>query len=409
MKTSKQILNIICGVLLCAMTSAFLVPIVGAPVAIAMFSLSIVASAVMPKGYAFTLVNPANITWNGKEVREMSEAIFESVYTNPELSQLHQVVDGIVAKQQIVFLGTLSKITKRDAGCGSGLTEKNIPMSEKFWEPEKVKFWLGQCADDLEESFWIWGQNKGIARKDLTDTDFAEFVMIRLETALIEDMLRIVWFNHLDAANVDDSPAGILTSGVDEADYNIIDGLWAQIYDIVAADSTRRVTIANNAEATYANQAFDSTDTTNKVAETVFQDLKYNADYRLRNEKNLMILATQSLVDQYAKELRSRNLDASFVRIEGGYNALMFEGIPIIPFNFWDRTIRADFDSGTAYYQPHRAILTVKENIPVGVDSASEIGKAKIWYEDMEEKTFWKGGYRIDTKVLQSYLIQVAY
>jgi len=361
------------------------------------------------KGVAFTVITAADLTWDGKQVMSMTEAIFESAYTNPELTTFHQVVENIVAKQQIGFLGTLSKISKKSTTCGGSAGSHSITMSEKFWEPERVKFWLEQCADDLEESFWVWGLNNGIARKDLTQGDFSTFIMTRIEEAIVEDIQRIVWFNDVDHDTVDNTP-GLLTAGTDLLDYNIINGLWSQIYDVVAADADRRYTISENALSTYALQDALATD----KAITVLRELYQDADKRLKHAKDKFFILTDSLVDNYQTWLESQGVDMSFVRVQDAQRGqfdtgLRFRNVPIYCFDFWDRTIRADFDNGASYYQPHRAVLTTKSNIPVGVDGVEAMKTMSQFYLPKEETTNWKGAYKIDAKVLLGYMIQVAY
>jgi hypothetical protein len=356
------------------------------------------------------IINPAQIEWHGKEVQSMAQAIFDDIYSNPELNRIHVIIEGIVALEQIVFLGTLEKITKADAGCGTGETSPTIPMSEKFWTPAKVKIWLSECADTLEESFWIWGTRKGINRDDLTATDFAEFVMSRMQSAMLEDVMRIVWFGNVNAANYSDTTTGVITDGVSVDDYNIIDGLWEQAYEAVAADPSLRTTIALNAEATYANQAFDATDTTNKLAHSILQSVVDNADYRLKGKPGAFLLVTDSIYSQYKRELKSYTaINDAWIMVQDGKMELSFDGIPVIPINFWDRTIRADMDSGEAYFQPHRVFYTVRENIPIGFDDSSAIRDMQQYYDPQTEKTNWKSKYRIDTKILKNYLIHVAY
>lgn len=359
-----------------------------------------------------SIVNPATITYNGDEVRDMQDAIMEAVYQNPELTSVHAIVTTAVNKKQIVFLGKLSKLTKKKTDCGGDPSANTIPLTEKFWNLQSVEFWLAQCATPLNESFWAWGLNKGIKRNDLTNTDFAEFLMERIDPALAEDTLRITWFNDTDAANVDDSPAGIITSGVDVSDYNMIDGLWKQIYTAVNANKTILVDITRNAGNSYTNQKFVAQDTTDKVVIGIFQSMIEGADTRLRayRDKGLFFVATQSMCDQLRREYKSfNNIPDSFTMIIDGIKYLTYDGIPIIEMSFWDRTIMEDFDNGTTYYQPHRAVLTIKENIPVGFDAEEGIQNVENFYLPKEQTNNWRGEHMIDAKLLQEYLLVAAY
>jgi hypothetical protein len=317
-----------------------------------------------------------------------------------------------VAKKQIVFLGILTKLTRKKAGCGGDPSDKQIPMTNKFWNPTPVEFYLSQCASDLNESFWVYAEKNGIDRNDLTNTDFANFLMSRIDPALAEDTLRIAWFNDTDAANISDSPAGLITDGVDVADYNMIDGLWKQFYTAVGADSTKHVAIARNAGVSYSAQKFVAADTANRVVMGIFQDMLDNADTRLTDlrDKGLTFIATKSMCDQYRRELKSFNaIPESYTMIINGVKVLTYDGVPIVQMSFWDRTIAADFDNGTTTYQPHRAVLTVKENIPIGFDIEQGIAETQNFYLPKEQTNNWRGQHLIDTQLLQDHLMMVAY
>ena len=349
------------------------------------------------------LLDPTDLTFNGEEARQLGDAVIESIFENPTIEDFCTVYDGIVAKKQIPFLGKLAKITKADAGCGNGVTSTNIPMTEKFWEPAPLKIWLQMCADELEGSFWVYSQNTGVDRDNITGTDISAFVIQRMTEAAQEDLLRIIWFNDTAHENVTDG--GVVKNGVSVTDYTMIDGLWAQIYDIVAADASRKTAITKNAAASKALQlALGASD-----GITTFRTMLQAADSRLKGAADKFYIATMTLVENYATYLESQGVNASFERIENGYMMLRFRGIPVFAFDFWDRTIQADFDNGTTYDLPHRAILTTKANLAVGYDNSNAVGDFRVWYSEDTEKNNFKGKYRADAKVLQSYMIQAAY
>jgi hypothetical protein len=349
------------------------------------------------------ILNPADLTFNGQEAKDIGEAVIESIFENPAVADLMTVYDGIVTKKQIPFLGTLSKITKIDAGCGSGVSANNIPMTEKFWEPENLKIWLQLCAEDLLNSFWVYAQKLGMDRSDVTGTTIASFVVERMTAAAQEDLLRIIWFNDKAADNV--SGGGVITNGVSLTDYNIIDGLWKQIFDVVTATPARKIAISENAGANKAAQL----NLAAGKALTTFQKMIAAADSRLKSAPDKILLCTTTLLENYATYLESQGADASFIRIENGYSTLRYRNITIYGIDFWDRTIQADFDNGTTYDLPNRALLTTKMNLAVGSDRLADAESFKVYYSEDTELNNFKGKYRVDAKLLQDYLIQVAY
>lgn len=381
-----------------------------------LFALIFIATALISKSIfavagvsAAALITPGDITFNGQEVRSMSEVIIEDAYQNPSLNEFHTIVENIVAKEQIAYLGTLSKMTKADAGCGTGKQTINIPADEKFWEPEKVKVWISECIDDIDATFMIYLKNKGVKESDWTGTDIVDFIVKRVTEAMDEDILRIAWFNDKNAANVDDSVPGVITSGVSLTDYTIIDGFWKQIFAICSTTPARLISVAKNAESTYADQAFDSSDTSSKVVTGIFSDLLKKADPRLKARADKIIICTTSMAEQYLDELEAAGVPASFDMVQNGVSVLKRRGVTIYAFDFWDRTILADFDSGTALYRPHRALLTTKENLQIGLDAMSSMSQWSMYYDEDDETNNIKAKYKIDAKIVVDHMIQAAY
>ncbi|MDF3076127.1 MAG: hypothetical protein K0S09_16 [Sphingobacteriaceae bacterium] len=355
------------------------------------------------------VIDPSDLTFNGTEIRAFAEAVIEQMVEYPTMEQLHDVRSGIVAKQQIAILGHLSKITRKDLGCGNGKLDKNIPLSEKFWDPVNLKIWLSECWDQFEQTFMVYYLNVGKDKPDLTTTEiFSQWLVDEVGDAGVKDALRIAWFADTAADNVADG--GNLTAGVEPLDYTMLDGFWKQIFAIVAGDASRKTTIANNAGVSYAAQAFDDDDTTNKVATGILQNLVMNADRRLRASADKAIWATRSLTDQYIRERVSvTNIELAYTRLESGIDSLTIMGVPVYVMDQWDDVIQSDFDNGTKYYLPHRAIMSTKANLPIGFDTAVGPKDFDVFYDKMSETSNIKGLYKMDVKVIEDYLVQAAY
>jgi hypothetical protein len=353
------------------------------------------------------IITPANLTFNGKEVRSFAEAVIESLYDYPLLNQYMTVVGGIKAKQQIALIGHLHKITRLDPGCGQGQYTPNIPMSEKFWNPADLKIWLNMCWKDFLATFMVYYENVKTEKADLTTTQiFSEWLVMDVDNAANEDITRIAWFADTAVGS------GNLAAGVAVADYNQIDGLWKQIFAIAAANPAQRVTIAENAGVSKTLQQFDGTDVTNKTATGYFQDLIFKADTRLRSRADGIILATRSLTDEYIRERMSfTNIDMSYTRLETGILTLQIMGVPVYVIDQWDRVIQGDLVNTTTYNIPHRAVYTVKSNLQVGIDgpSGNDFTDWDVFFDKMTETSNIKGLYKMDAKVIENYLLQVAY
>lgn len=357
-----------------------------------------------------SVIDPSDLTFNGEEVKALSEAIITDFYKNPSLNEFHTLVSGIKAKKQIAILGLLGKVGKKQTNCTISENASQIPASEKFWNPVMIGDRFVQCWTDLLETFWIYGTKNGVNKDDLTSTDFANFLNEKLGEALQDAAFRLAWFGDTAAANYNDSPAGVITNSVDPSWYTPLDGFWKQIFAVVTADADRKTAIANNAQATYALQKFSDTDTTNQVVTGIFQTMIDSADERLIESGNAIMIATRSMVLQYKRERRKfSNIDQAYTRTETGWDTIEIDGIPVYTFSFWDRTIKADFDNGTKWYLPHRAVLTTKENLQVGTEEVGNLSELKPFYDNKTKTYNVDFGFNLDAKLIEDYKIQVAY
>lgn len=360
------------------------------------------------------IIQVGDLTFSAEQVRSLSEAILEKYFTKPELSTFHTLVPGIEYKKKIAILGVLGLTGKKSNGdCSTDINPGTIGVSEKEWTPEYITDRFAQCWEDgLKESFFVYGMKAGIEAPDLTNTDFANFLEDRIGDAMYEGVLRHAWFGDTDAANYNSSPAGVVTNGTDVDYFNAIDGFWKQIFTIVAGNSDQKVTsfTSKNAQATYALQRFDSTDTTNEIATVGLQSLIDNADERLTETGSGIIICTKSVADQYKRERKKASgIDLAYTRVEKGINMLEIDGVKVYAFSFWDRMIKTYFDNGTKYYLPHRAVFTDKESLQIGTKEQSAMAKLDPFYDKLTKKYYVDYGYNIDVKIPEDYKIMTAY
>jgi len=356
------------------------------------------------------LITVADLTFNGEEIKAVSEAVFESAFANPELDRFHTLVDGIVANKQIAILGRLSGyVGASSGGCDPTSATNTIEMSEKFWTPAIVGDRFEACFTDIQNSFWYYGTKIGVAKTDLTGTDFFNFVEMRVTEAIKEAVLRVAWFGDTSAGLIADG--GTLKAGSNLAYFNKINGLWKQIFAIVGADASRKTTdlASRNGQASYALQKFTATDTTNFVVTSALENLYIDADERLSMQGDLLYIVTKSVGDQYRRELKKANQAFTTEKYENGIEVLRSDGIELIIFSLWDRIIKTSYDNGTKYFLPHRALLTRKENLQVGTESAGAIAELDIFNDKKSKKNFIDFAFNVDAKVIKDEEVQVAY
>ncbi|OCX52663.1 hypothetical protein BEL04_14550 [Mucilaginibacter sp. PPCGB 2223] len=353
-------------------------------------------------------INLSTVSFDGKEVMSLREAFYQAVFQNPTIDQFHTVVNGIKAKQQMIYLGQFGLTGKAQTSCDITATTATVPAVEKFWDPKYIGDRIEECFTDLLQTFFVWGLKNGVQKPDLTNTDFALFLEERFSLAAYETALRFAWLG--DTAADIATNGGYLSNSVDPAYFNVFNGFWAQAKGIVANDATKKVAIPNNAGTSFAAQAFTSTDTSNNLVTNIFQNMIYGADLRLRGAKDKVIIATQSVVDQYARERKAvNNIELAYERTESGIDTFKVDGIDVIPFQFLDRHIKAYESNGTKWNQPHRILFTTKGNLQIGTEETSNLSELEPFYDKKSKKYCVDYGFNLDAKIAEDYLTMVAY
>lgn len=358
------------------------------------------------------VITPAQLAFNGKQIQTLSEAIMTAFYENPKITDLLTITTGVKAKQQIAVIGFLGLVGRTNTGCEPATNPGQITMSEKSWNPVYVEDRFRQCWKELLNTFFLFGLKNGVKKADLRDTDFALMLEQRISEAMAEAVHRIAFFGDLTHSPVGDGAGnGLLKVGTDKVYFNMLNGIWSQIFAIVAGDATKKIAIPNNAGVSYAAQLFTGADVTNQVITNVLLNMVTSSDYRLRASSDKVLMVTQSVADQYKAERRQAGayVGEAYGITDKGVSQLMFDGIPMVIDSNWDRTIRTYFDNGVKWHLPHRIILGVKSNMQLATEEESNLSELEPNYLIKEKEYIVDFGFNIDAKVIENQLIEVAY
>ena len=350
------------------------------------------------------LIKADDLTLNAREVEAVSDVIFERVFNESDLSEFHDIETGIDVTTQIVLAGRIGLLGKKTVGCTPNSAE-GFELREKFWTPVMEDFRLSHCATDMPALLKIFRKAKQVNPDFFDKVGSEEFgvIIAAVESAMNENIHRKVWFN--DKAAALSTNGGVFTPTTDLGYFNSFDGLFKQIMIDVTAGVTPKVAIAANAGANAAAQVLPA-----DAALSILQNMIEAADERLISDESAFILVTRSIAENYRASLRGKNLGAGFMEVvENGRPKLFFDGIEIKVRYDWGRYIKAYQYNGTKYNLPHRAILTVKSNIPVGTLSESDLTKLDVFYDRTLKTNFMDAAYTIDAKHLEPYLTVAAY
>ena len=344
------------------------------------------------------------ITFTGIEAMDY---IKESPYRTPLFDAIHTITQGIIVDQQIAW-GNLwdDQLFKLNSGCGSGYVNKDVDLTAKTWSPKEIKAWTQTCWATFESSLFAYTLKNGADIADIDNTLLGTYIVENMTQGIWRQIFNLAWFGDTNAALVTDSPAGYYTAGTTLAYHNILDGFFEQLFDGVTAGTVERYTITYNAGVSYAVQLALAAG----YARTVFMEMYNLADERLLTEPDTQYLITRSLWQNWVDYRTSQTgLESSFKNMETGILQSDFYGVPIIPILEWDRYIRTFLDNTVTYHLPHRAVLTTKSNLNIGMDAASSPDAWKAWLDDTTELYNIKSMFKMDVKLFREELAVIAY
>lgn len=351
-----------------------------------------------------SLITVSGLTINPEEAQEIGALVIEKSFVQGAMSECHSMETGIYHKMQIPFMGQMADSLKKVSGCTPN-TGTGISLTEKFWEPETFDSRWEHCATDLNKLLKLFAKAQKVNPDVFDRTSSQELGVI---FALIDQMIQTVlptkvWFSDKVGALI--AGGGKFKAGTDIALYNVIDGLWKQIFTEVASGDANYSAITENAGASYAAQVLPVDGALAYLTKAV-----EIADSRLLQDAGAQILVTRSIADNYRNTLRTKTLGAGFLEVvEGGKTQLLFDGYKVVVKHEWDRDIKALFDTGAKLDKPHRILFTTPENIPVATLSESDLTNLESFYDQYRKTNVIDVAFSLDTKHLEDYMTVALY
>lgn len=352
------------------------------------------------------IIDLSNFNFSGHQVQSVKELVWELMAESEGALAHVTTFDNIKVDTEVGFIGKGGLVGRAAQGCDPTPQDYNVGTRKIKWEPADWEILLHQCYTDIKSTIAAFDLKNGLKKPDLTNTDYEDVVVTSLHASIEEFLWRFIWFMDKDAANVEDG--GIITDGVDVNYFNLIDGLWKQIFAQCTAKPEQRMTIAENSKATYAQQeALDPA-----AISSMLYGMTYKAPRVLRQQTDKAIYVTQSVYDAYKKSLSDVTVAALESRQDNfinGMPVLKCNGWDVIAMPVWDDIIRSYENNGTTFNKPHRALATTKKILGVGFDKVGDFDELDIWYDKDTRKVKIEGMGNGDAKLLDPTLLVAAY
>lgn len=351
----------------------------------------------------FTKQQLENLKLEPENLASIKDAVQETFYNDEDFSSFVNI-QKVKEKDPIALLEEMEMVGKKGGGCDPTYEEKGIANSQKRWELGQWEIPIKICYEALKGTIAEYSLKTGTAIGDLTSTDFMTIYSDALLRAMEQMIWRFGWFGD-KAAALAGAGGGKLTEGLDVSNFNVCDGLFKRIF---TATATKHTAIAANSETTAALQI--SALRKSGVATTLVDTILMDADTRIVDDSDAVLLMTRSLADALTYDLKKTYHDIiPWEKLFDGFEVATYNGVKIARVGIWDRMVKAYEKGETTVNLPHRAVFCNPKHLMIGTDADNLISDLDIWFDQKERRNYLYATGKIGTALLEEGMIHAAY
>ena len=309
----------------------------------------------------------------------LNEIFYEPVFRSDELMRNYRVIPNVKHKMNVYTAASLTKIVESYSGCSATSGTEQFNIDDKVITAGRCRVALEQCTDEFFGTFIEESYRSGADVMNIEGTQLADAIVNRAVKGIASDVVRLAW-------------GGDITGAV--AGYTAFDG-WMELMKAEPVETFNGTAAAPTAADAIAliRQVYDA-------APAALQQVAA-ADKKM--------FVTPKLFNAYLANLEGTSADLALVNQVDGMQRVAFRGVELVAMYEW-ATILTDtnpdlfvnaatnFDQGMCY--------CAVENLIIGSDVTDPEGSFKVFYDDLEEKMFFRGYFKLGVQYLYSSLVQ---
>tara|TARA_R110000782_G_scaffold162171_1_gene254061 strand:- start:299 stop:1312 length:1014 start_codon:yes stop_codon:yes gene_type:complete len=314
----------------------------------------------------------------------LNEIFYEPVFRSDDLMRNYRVIPNVKRTQNVYTAAPLTKIVNSYAGCSATSGTTQFDIGSKTITAGRCRVALEQCWDAFEDTFIEESYRNGVDVMNMDGTLVGDSIVRRAVEGIASDVLRLAW-------------GGDITGAV--AGYTAFDG-WMEL---MKAESVIEFG-AGDAASAAAPSAADALTLIRNVYDQAPAALQQVA----AGDKKIFV--TPKIFNAYLANTEGNSADLAIVNQIDGMTKVGFRGVELVPMYEWD-TILTDTDptlfigADTEDYNQGVCYVAV-QNLIIGSDVTDPEGSFKVFYDDLEEKMFFRGYFKLGVQYLFSSLVQ---
>jgi hypothetical protein len=311
----------------------------------------------------------------------LNEIFYEPVFRSEDLMRNYRVIPNVKHKMNVYTAASLTKIVESYSGCSatSGATQFNI--DDKVITAGRCRVALEQCTDEFFGTFIEESYRSGADVMNIEGTQLADAIVNRAVKGIAQDVVRLAW-------------GGDVAGAV--AGYTAFDG-WMEL---MKAEPVTEVTFASITAPTAAEAL--------TMLRTIYDGAPAALQQVAPADKKMFV--TPKIFNAYLANLEGTGADLAVVNQVDGMRRVMFRGVEVVAMYEWD-TILTDtnpdvFQTAAGADNTQGMCYCAVDNLIIGSDVTDPEGSFKVFYDDLEEKMFFRGYFKLGVQYLYSSLVQ---
>tara|TARA_Y100000004_G_scaffold52858_2_gene58749 strand:+ start:4506 stop:5513 length:1008 start_codon:yes stop_codon:yes gene_type:complete len=313
----------------------------------------------------------------------LNEIFYEPVFRSDDIMRNYRVIPNVKHKMNVFTSAALTKIVDKYTGCSATSGSKQFNIDEKTITAGRMRVALEQCTDEFFGTYIEEMYRNGVDVMNVEGTQLADAIVDRAVKGIGQDVVRLAWGG-------DDATAS----------YDQLKG-WMKL---MGDDAT---VLAARTEFSAAAP----TAPTSSEALSLIRNMYDGAPAALQQipASDKKIFVTPKTYNAYLQNLEGTSADLAITNQQDGVLVVKFRGVELVPMYEWD-TILADTDPALflrgGVNGTEGACYCAVDNLIIGSDVTDPEGSFKVFYDDLEEKMFFRGYFKLGVQFLYPSLVQ---
>jgi hypothetical protein len=311
----------------------------------------------------------------------LNEIFYEPVFRSEDLMRNYRVIPNVKHKMNVYTAAALTKIVESYSACSAASGANQFNIDDKVITAGRCRVALEQCTDEFFGTFIEESYRSGADVMNIEGTQLADAIVDRAVKGIAQDVVRLAW-------------GGDVAGAV--AGYTAFDG-WMELM---------------KAETVIESPAVATGVPTAAEALTMITAIYDGAPAALQqvppSDKKMFV--TPKVYNAYLQSLEGTGSDLALVNRVDASPRVSFRGVELVAMYEW-ATIVADtnpdvFQSAAGANNTEGMCYCAVDNLIIGSDVTDPEGSFKVFYDDLEEKMFFRGYFKLGVQYLYSSLVQ---